>query len=123
LPIFLYEIDPFKRIWERFEPLVNPWATVREKDPRPAMGLEGKMFADVMLGNAVLAILRAKAEMDNVIDEKMNDDITKKSFAMFEKILPSTLHNGALQYGQQLQMQAQQLLKLAAEFKPLGAAK
>lgn len=123
LPIILYEIDPLRRIWERFEPLVNPWRTVLEKDPRLPMDIDGKMFVDVMLGSAVLAVLRAKAELDNVIDEKMNDDIAKKSFAMFEKILPSTLQNGALQYGQQLQMQAEQLVKLAAEFKPLAAAR
>jgi hypothetical protein len=117
LPVIFYEFDPFRRIWERFEPIVNPWQERFEKDPRPPIGVEGQMFTDVMLGSVVLAAMRAKADVDKADGGDFNDDVAKKAFSLFEKYLPDTMQMGATQFGNQLQMQAKHLAELAQEFK------
>jgi hypothetical protein len=117
LPIIFYEFDPFRRIWERFEPIVNPWQERFEKDPRPPLGVEGQMFTDVMLGTVVLAAMRANADVDNAGGGDFNDDVAIKSFSLFEKYLPDTMQMGAAQFGNHLQLQAKHLAELAQEFK------
>lgn len=125
LPVILYEFDPLRRIWERFEPIVNPWQGRFEKDPRLPIGFEGQMFTDVVLGSAVLASLRAKMDLDIKAGDglDLNADVAAKSFALFEKYLPATLEAGASQFGRHLQVHAEHLGQLAGEFKPFAASK
>ncbi len=123
LPIVLYEFDPFRRIWEKFEPFVNPWIDEKFKNPRTPVGFDGKQFIDTILGSAVLAAMQVKKNIDQENTGLKEDELNKQSFALFEKILPETLSIGMDRFGRELQEDAEQLRSLAVEFEPFLARK
>lgn len=117
LPVILYEIDPFPRIWERFAPFVNPWINERKNNPRAPVNIDGQLFIDTILGGAVLAALRAKDDLDKDHGSVWNADVSKKSFALFEQHLPETLSLGITHFGRKLQHDAEELGSLVTDFK------
>ena len=102
LPIILYEIDPLRRFWERFEPRVNPWIPERLKNPVPA-NIDEQFFVNAMLGSTVLAALQAKNDLGITDDVEWNKDFNEKSFDLFEKHLPDMLSIGATHFGREIQ--------------------
>lgn len=117
VPIIVYEFDPFRKWWERLEPIVNPWVVQPEKGPRPPIGFEGQMFADVLIGSAVLAALRAKTDLGQVDSEELNAERIEKSFGVFREHLPRALKLGATMLTKHLAEDAAQLENLASELK------
>ncbi len=91
LPVYLYEFDPFPRIWERFEKEIVPWIDDRRAREREPSGVESRMLTEAWLGSMVLATLRTDAEVgalrEGAAEEKQADD----HFSRFEKHLPESL--------------------------------
>ncbi|RYY73332.1 MAG: hypothetical protein EOO52_18180 [Gammaproteobacteria bacterium] len=102
LPIILYEIDPLRKFWERFEPTVNPWIAEREKKTIP-INLDQQLVVDTILGSSVLAALQAKNDLDSAHGTVWNEDITQKSFELFEKHLPEMLSIGTTHFSRKIQ--------------------
>lgn len=117
LPIVLHEFDPFRRIWEKFEPFVNPWINEKLKNPKVPASFDGEQFIDTILGSAVLAAIQVQQNIDQEYRELKEDELDKQSFALFEKMLPETLSIGMARFGRELQDDAEQLRNLAAEFE------
>jgi hypothetical protein len=117
IPPLLIEFDPFRKWWDRFEPIVNPWVTPFEKDPRPQFEGVGPLFADIVLGSAVLAAMQADA--DSGIDDSVtfNADIADKTFGLFQKRLPEAMKFGATQFAETLQAQTKHLNELTESLR------
>jgi hypothetical protein len=120
LPILLYEFDPLKRIWEQFEPHVDPWSKLRDKAQPEPIGLEPELFADTLLGSAVVAMLKANAEIGGDATAPLDAEQEEKSVAAFQKHLPQSLLFGAQRFGKQLELHSKQLAKWTGEFGALG---
>jgi hypothetical protein len=117
VPIIVYEFEPFRKWWERYEPIVNPWVTKFEKDPRPPIGVDGQMLADVLIGSAVVAALRAKVDMGHGEGEDFNADVAAKSFSLFQRYLPESLKMGNEQMAKHFEEEAAQLARFSSELR------
>ena len=115
LPIILYEIDPLRRFWERFEPRVNPWIPERLKETIPA-NLDEQFFVNAVLGSAVLAALQAKNDL-GIDDSEWNADISEKSFELFERHLPDMLTVGVTHFGRKIQTDLRETEDFVSDLK------
>jgi len=123
LPVIFYEFDPFRRIWEKFEPFVNPWIDKSLKNTRIPAGFDGEQFVDTILGSTVLAAVQVQQHLARENKELKDDELDRHTFALFEKILPDNLSIGLDRIGRKFQNEAEQLTHLATEFEPFVARK
>jgi len=121
--LFFYEFDPFRRIWEKFEPFVNPWIDKSLKNTRIPAGFDGEQFVDTILGSTVLAAVQVQQHLARENKELKDDELDRHTFALFEKILPDNLSIGLDRIGRKFQNDAEQLTNLATEFEPFVARK
>jgi len=118
LPIVLHEFDPFRRIWERLEPLADPWAP-RPKAVAPLPWFDPAQLAHVALGATLLAAMQAHAEAGLDRGPGIDEALLSKSEPAFRKALGATLPVALGRFAEQVQSDARQLAEFSAQLDPL----
>lgn len=118
LPIVLREFDPFRRLWERFEPFADPWAP-RLKAAASLPGFDPTLFADTVIGAAMLAAMQAHAEAGLDRGPALDEQALPKSEGAFRRQLEATLPIALGRFAEQVQGDARQMSEWSAQWPPL----